>query len=247
MSFSINFSFSLSFSLGREGSCERHLNAMDREGNSPLTSLPQHNIEPSSVIKLPVPTKTPTRPVLPRLARYVGRESASPNKSTVENKETPIPDTLESKASGRESLKILLDSSKQQVCPNIITTPSTETSDKISNSSLVQHSSSLFVTIPSEDPFVSSQSPGYEDDSGSELVSSLQRLRLGGLSSYLKEMGRRADLSSLSSTGSLVSPEQNTHATLEEADAVGTNDNDSDEWEMVASGQCWKKHKHVRE
>lgn len=251
MSFKISFSFSLSFSLGTDASCERHLSASDGENNSPLISLSRHDIEPSSVIELPVPTNTPARRNSRIFARHVRKESASASKGTPESKETHIPDTIESKASDRESLQILLDSSKQQDQPTSSSTLNMDTADQLSDSSLVQHRPSMFVSIPSEDPFVSSSSPVRDDDSSSDLESSLQRLRVGGLSSYLREMGRRADLSMSTSSGALVSTEHKADAVVKEkADQSKEKhdiNSDSDEWEMISSGQCWKKHRHVRE
>ena len=144
------------------------------------------------MIKEPAVASAPVRPVLSRFARYLQTESATRDGHQSETDSTHIADTHLAKASDRESLEILLRSSAQREKSARAMTSITEAEDELSDSSLVHHIQVASTTTLSQGPFVVRQSPVLEDDSGSDLVSSLQRIRVGGLASYFGEVERRA-------------------------------------------------------
>ena len=84
-------------------------------------------------------------------------------------------------------------------------------------------------------PFVVRQSPVLEDDSGSDLVSSLQRIRIGGLASYFEELERRARARTEVSTTAHVSAEHDQRLSIKvEADqSVWAYDVADGEWSEV--------------
>lgn len=129
------------------------------------------------------------------------------NERRSETDNTHMTDTHLAKAKDRESLDILLRS----------TSPahSIDTADEASDSSLDDHGPVTSAATLPEGPFVIRQSPVLEDDSGSDLVSSLQRIRVGGLASYFEEVERRAFARTLASTAAHVNMDQCSTAELE--------------------------------
>ena len=198
MFFEIKFSFFFSFNVRNGDTSERHQSLGDQDQDH--TSRPvvlQHAIEPGAMIREPVVTSAPVRPVLSRFACYFQTQSATRNGHQPETDNTQIAETHLAKANDRESLWILLRSTSPA--------PSTGTVGELSDSSLVNHNPVASTTMLPQGPFVVRQSPLLEDDSGSDLVSSLQRIRIGGLASYFEQLKRHAHAQTLASTAARIS------------------------------------------
>lgn len=214
----IKFSFFFSFSLRNGDTSERHQSVGDQDQDRDHISLPivsQRTVEPGAMIKEPVAANAPVRPVLSRLARYFRAESATQGGKGSETDDTHIADTHLGKANDRESLEILLRLSTQHEQPTRAEAFSTDTADGLSDSSLARNSPAASTTMLPQGPFVVRQSPVLEDDSGSDLVSSLQRVRIGGLASYFEELERRAYAHTLASTAAHVNVDRCSNAGLE--------------------------------
>lgn len=213
MFFEIKFSFLFSFGIRNGDTSGRHQSAGDQDHVQEHISPPivsQHAAEPRVMIKEPVPARAPVRPVLYRCARYLRTESVTQDAHRSEPDHTQIADTHLAKANDRESLEILLRS--------ISSASSTDTAGEHSDPSLVHHSPVASTTMLRQGPFVVRQSPVLEDDSGSDLVSSLQRIRVGGLASYFEELERRAYTRTLASNAARISGDDQRLADGLEAD-----------------------------
>lgn len=211
MFFEIKFSFFFSFNVRNGNTSERHQSLGDQDQDHiSLPVVSQDTIEPGGMIKELVAARTPVRPVLSRSTRYFQTQSTMRNGYPPETDNTHNADTHIAKANDRENLEILLHSSSPA--------PSKDTADDLSDSSLVQHDPVASTTTLPEGPFVVRQSPLLEDDSGSDLVSSLQRIRIGGLASYFEELERRAHVRTLASTAPRVSVDDHRLADGLEAD-----------------------------
>lgn len=198
MFFEIKFSFLFSFGIRNGDTSGRHQykGALDQDHIS-LPVVSQQAFEPGARIKEPVATRAPVRPVLSRFARYFQTQSGTRNGHQPETGNTLIANTHLAKANDRESLEILLRSTSPAL--------STDTAGELSDSSLVHQSPVASTTTLPQGPFVVRQSPVLEDDSGSDLVSSLQRIRIGGLASYFEELEKRAYARRLASSAARVS------------------------------------------
>jgi hypothetical protein len=195
MFFEIKISLFFSFSLRNDNAGERHQSVGDQGQISDHITLPvvsQQTVEPGSKTIAPVVASAPARPVLSRFARYFRAESAKCSGYEPESDDTHIADTHLAKASDRESLEILLRSSEQHEQPATAKASIPDTTAELSDSSFVHQSPAMSLDTLPEGPFVVRQSPVLEDDSGSDLVSSLQRIRIGGLASYFEELEKRA-------------------------------------------------------
>ena len=208
MFFEIKFSFFFSFSRRNGDTSERHQSAIDQgqaQMSRPIVS--QGTIEPGAVTKEPVAASNLVRPVWSRVARYSQPESATQGEHRSETDKTRIADAHLAKINDRESLEILLRS--------ISPAPSTDKANELSDPSLVHHSPVASTTTLPRVPFVVRQSPVLEDDSGSDLVSSLQRIRVGGLASYFEELEKRALARTLASTAAQVNVDRCSTSELE--------------------------------
>jgi len=195
--FSLCFSFSLSNGAATNGR-ERHRLLDDQNQDQEHISLPivsQRAMKPGSMTKEPLVASAPAKPILSRFARYFRTGSAAHNEHQPEVDDTRIADTHLAKAGDRESLEILLRSGTPCEKPVTATAFNTDTSDELSSSSPPQQSPAAFLDMLPEGPFVVRQSPVLEEDSGSDLVSSVQRLRAGGLASYFADLEERASAS----------------------------------------------------
>lgn len=201
MFFEIKFSFFLSFNLRNGDTSARH-QSMTGQAQDHLSQpiVSQHTVEPKAMLKEPVMASGPIRPMLSRSTRHFQNESAMRNEHRSETENTHMTDTRLAKAKDRESLEVLLRSTSPA--------PSIDTADEASDSSLDPHGPVTSAATLPEGPFVIRQSPVLEDDSGSDLVSSLQRIRLGGLASYFEEVERRAFTRTLASTAAHVNADQ---------------------------------------
>lgn len=196
MSFTFRFNFSFSLSLGgpprnKDAARYRHAITEVEEGIQPTYIFDQQQLEAVAVTDDPELEST-----IKPAPSFSGACLPKSNTSSVNDiSDPPIPDTPHSKAHDRESLKVLLRSCKRLESPTVQTPPfSTNTPDQRSNSPPVQISPITVSTTLLEDPFTFSPTlpVGDEDDSGSDLVSSLQRLRVGGLAAYFQELDERA-------------------------------------------------------
>ena len=237
MFFQLKFSFSFSFSLRNDAICERpqHVN---EKSNSVPASIPRRKVEPRPM-DMPAVVSAPIRPVLPRFARYFRTGNAPHSGQMSETDDTRIADTPLSKASDRDSLEIPLRSSGKHEQSVINNGSNTVTADESPDLSLNQHSPVVLLDSLAEDPFGSSQSRVLEDDSGSNLISSLQRLRLGGLSSYLLDLDKRTDFPTSTSATPQVSVGHDQQITTgSDADQVmRAYDTADEEWEEVTDGE----------
>jgi len=190
MFFEIKFSLCFSFSLSNSGATRERRQLLDQDQEHiSLPIVSQRTMKPGSMTKEPLEASAPVTPRLSRFARYLRTEHQS------EVDDTHIADAHLTKASDRESLEILLRSGTQ--CKKLVsaTASNTDTSDESSSSSLPQQSLVASLDTLPKGPFVVRQSPVLEEDSGSDLVSSLQRLRVGGLASYFADLDERASAS----------------------------------------------------
>jgi len=216
MFFEIKFSLFFSLSLRNTNANERHQSVVNQDQDHvTLPFVSQRAVEPGSMIKETAVASAAFRPVLSKFARFFQTESATRDGNMSENDDTHIADTHLTQASDRESLEILLRSSAQHEQPARAGASNTEAADELSDSSLVHHSPVLSTTTLRQGPFVVLQSPVLEDDSGSDLVSSLQRIRVGGLASYFEEVERRASARTVPSTTARVSGEHDQCLTAE--------------------------------
>lgn len=193
MPFAFNFSFSFSLSLGlppKDHNSRRHQHAIaDVDTGIRSLATKKYQLEAAPRINESVMAST-IKPELPN-----SKMEVSP--CSTETNNVQIPDTPRSKAMDRESLRILLRSTKHSKRQTVTTPPSdTDTPDQRSDSSLVQVSPIVVSRTLLDDPFTFRPTlpAGDSDDSGSDLVSSLQRLRVGGLASYFQELDERASV-----------------------------------------------------
>jgi hypothetical protein len=154
----------------------------------------------SSTLKLAVPRESVQFP------RSHGHETTPTKPIFISSKHSTI--QLDSKANDQESLRLLLEASKQRP---IATTNS---------------------VVKPEEAFVIRQSM-VEEDSGSDLVSSVQRARIGGLGSYFLEVGEREGLGLWYSRGESVSEMYE----AEEDQCMYVHSTDEDGWEEVVVGE----------
>lgn len=206
MPFAFNFSFSFSLSLGtppKNHNSHRHQHAIaDVERDIHTPSPKKHQLEAATLVKESVVAST-VKPELPESVVEV-----SPSTETID---VQIPDNPRSKAMDRESLRILLSTTEHSKRQTVTTPPSEiDTPDQHSDSSLVQISPIVVSRTLLDDPFTFSPTlpVGDNDDSGSDLVSSLQRLRVGGLASYFQKLDERASVAALASPRDHMSTEQ---------------------------------------
>jgi hypothetical protein len=201
MFFEIKVSLFFSFSPRNDNASERHQSVDNQDyDRDSLPVVSQHAVEPGSMAKEPAMASGAVRPVLSRFARFFRTESATRNEHQSETDDTHIADTHLTEASDRESLEVLLRSSAQREKPARAVASNTDKADELSDSPLVHHIPVASTTTLPQGPFVVRQSPVLEDDSGSDLVSSLQRIGVGGLASYFEEVERRASARTLAST-----------------------------------------------
>lgn len=220
MFFELKFSLFFSFSLRNDNTSERHQSVGNQDQDHiSLPVVPQQTAQPESMIKEPVVASALVRPMLSRFAHYFRTESATRNGHQSGTDDTHIADTHLTKASDLESLEILLRSSAKHEQPARAMASNPDTVDELSDSSPFQQRPIVSTIMLPEGRFVVRQSPVLEDDSGSDLVSSLQRIRIGGLASYLEEVERRARTRTSALTSAHVSGEHDQCLTAEmEAD-----------------------------
>jgi hypothetical protein len=192
MFFQLKWSFSVAFNFGPAGD--------DGVRKDIQVSGFRNNITPSPVSQgysqLQRASRTqpqkPSNPSRPKLHKF-GRFQPTSMPTTVID---PIAETESAKAKDRESLKLLLQATNQAKR----SARAAEHNKTMSSGSIVD---SLVQSITLEDPFVSDSPLSLPSDSGSDLVSSLQRLRVRGLASYF-EMERTSAPRPSSSSATLM-------------------------------------------
>jgi hypothetical protein len=232
MLFQISFSFSFSFSL-RNNATDKCRMSVSEEDKIETPEIMKRKVEPQTMMKDPVLVNTPARPVLSRFARYFRTADAIRSGPMSKDGDTRIADSPLAKAMDHESLEILLRSSRQREQLVKATTSETDTAAELPDPSLAQHHPVLTLDKSPEDPFDRYQSRVFEEDSGSDLVSSLQRIRLGSLSSYLLDLDKRTNVPRADSTVAHISVGQDEWlAAEEEADrSMRTCDIADEEWD----------------
>jgi hypothetical protein len=229
--FSFTFSFSISLSLGGHTTSDRHLNAnASVKDNITRPASSQRDIRPARVVDAPAAVGPPARPSLPRFARYLRNESISPSRQVLETKESDITDTTRSRFLDRKSLKGLLDASSQREKPTGANNSIRNSANDVSHASTVHHSPVAPVGTSPGDPFVSGQSPIDEDNSGSDLVSSLLGLRVGELSAYFQELDKWASMS-LSKAPSSAKHDMDPAAEEGVGQSPSTHETPNEDWE----------------
>lgn len=187
MPFAFNFSFSFACSLGLPP--KNHISDDHRHAVAKVDRDIHHQLGAAPLVEESVMASS-IKPELPKSMVEV-----SPSTETTDS---PIADTPRSSALDRESLTILLRSTKHSKRQTVKTPSDANSPDQHSDSSLVQISPIVVSRTLLDDPFTFSPTlPTGDDDSGSDLVSSLQRLRVGGLASYFQELDERASVAAL--------------------------------------------------
>jgi hypothetical protein len=189
----ISFTLSFSFSLRNNSTCERHLLVSEEENIKPR-DISNRKVEPQTMTSEPVVVGAPAWPLWSRLARFFQTRSARRSGPVSRTDDIHMTETPLAKAKDHESLAILLQSSRLRQQPEKVTAFDIDAADKLSDPSLVHHSPVVSLDTLPEDPFGPYQSRVFEEDSGSNLVSSLQRIRLGSLSPYLIDLDQRANV-----------------------------------------------------
>lgn len=241
MSFAFKFNFSFSLSLGdppKNNAADRHHHAITEveEGIQPTYIFDQQQLEAATVTDEPELEST-INPAPSFSGACLPKSSTS---SVNDISDSQIPDTPHSKALDHESLKVLLRSCKRLESRTEPSPPSsTKTPNQHPDLPPVQISPTTVATTLLEDPFTFSPTlpGGDDDDSGSDLVSSLQRLRVGGLAAYFRELDERASRAASPSPTHRVSAQH--HAGLEDGQKEEHVDHvDYGEWEEVVEGEA---------
>lgn len=144
--------------------------------------------------------RTPCNPLRPKLHRFERFQRMSmPMMVNDLGAETDS-----ARAKDRESLKLLLQATSHTERSTRSAGSDGATSSELTDSSLVQRTPSADSSIRAHDPFLSNLSLSLPSDSGSDLVSTLHRLRVKCLASYFDEMERIARLGPSPSSTALI-------------------------------------------
>jgi hypothetical protein len=249
--FNFSFSFSMSLSLGGHTTSDRRLDASVKD-NITRPASSQCNYLPARVVDAPAAVSTPVKPSLSGFAGCIQKDNVSPNKQFLETKESHITDTIRSRFLDRRSLKILLDASSQREKPIGATVNRMKPANDVSHALTVQHSPVAPVGTTPVNAFISDQSSADEDNSGSDLVSSLLGIRVGELSAYFQALDKWTS-KSLSKAPSIAKHNMNAAAEEEVGQSPSTHEASDEDWEEVDVGeiqgkkQCWKRHRCMDE
>jgi hypothetical protein len=201
MSFQLKASLSVAFNFGPTGSdgVGKKIQRDGREDNirpalvSPSSSQPQ----PTSDIQHQT-SFNPSRPKLHRFGRF--QRTAIPMTAN-----DPGGETESAKAKDRESLKLLIQTTSHTERTSRSAGGNEAMSSGSADYSLVRHVPAVSSSIAPENPSASGLPLDLPYDSGSNLVSSLQRLRIRGLASYFEKMERIVALRPHPSSATLIS------------------------------------------
>jgi hypothetical protein len=201
MSFQLKASLSVAFNFGPTGGdgVRKEMQRDDREDNITPSLVPPSSSQPQ-------PTsgnqhQTPSNPSRPKLHRF-GRFQPVSIPTTAND---PGAETESAKVKDRESLKLLIRATSHTERTSRTAGGNDAMSSGSTDYSLVPHVPAASSSIASENPAASYLPLDLPCDSGSDLVSSLQRLRIRGLASYFEKMERIAALRQPPSPAMLIS------------------------------------------
>lgn len=237
MPFTLRFSLSAVLSLGGQSTSSAaslQQNTKKEDHNTPCAE-PVHALS----IELDIesePPATPVRPRLPRFQRYLQSEGTSSTSASWNFVDDPIAESSAAKAKDRESLDILLRSTSDLGQP--VRDESQQklplSPDEHDDFSSVQPSP---ITFPNTLP--SRMSPWSASDASSDLVSSLQRLRVGGLASYFESLDRSARLHSSTSNVAGVRETQREDDNVEQkVERMEQWEGDDEDWEEMTAADA---------
>jgi hypothetical protein len=199
MSFQLKASFSVAFNFGPTGSDgvgkETQRDGREDKITHSLVSRCSSQPQPTSGIQ----HQTPSNPSRPKLHRF-GRFQRTPMTAN-----DPGAETESAKAKDRESLKLLIQATSHTERTSRSAGGNEVMSSGSADYSLVRHVPAVSSSIAPENPSASDLPLDLPYDSGSNLVSSLQRLRIRGLASYFEKMERIAALRPPPSSAKLIS------------------------------------------
>jgi hypothetical protein len=181
MFFQFKWSFELSFNLGSAGDDGVRKDIQVSDFRNTITPSPVSQRYPQPQRASSTQPQTPPTSSRPKQRRSGRFQRTSTHTMVID----PIAETESAKAKDRESLKLLLRATNH-------TERSTRAAKHNKAMSRGSTDDSLVQSITLEDPFMSYSPLSLPSDSGSDLVSSLQRLRVGGLASYFEDMERTA-------------------------------------------------------
>lgn len=190
MSFQFKVSFSVAFSFGpaEEDGIRKEIQRENCGDHTMPSSVSRRSSHPQPVSGIQSPT--PCNPSRPKLRRFELFQRASMPITG----DDPGAETESAKANDRESLKLLLQATSHAKGSTKNIESDQATSSRPDDFSLVHQIPGAPSSITPEDPSVSGLPLDLPFDSGSDLISSLQRLRVRGLASYFEEMERMAAL-----------------------------------------------------
>lgn len=201
MSFQLKASFSVTLNFGPTGG-DGVRKEMQRDGRE--DTITPSLVSPNS--SQPQPTsgnqhQTPSNPSRPKLHRF-GRFQPVSIPTTAND---PGAETESAKVKDRESLKLLIQATSHTEKTSRTAGGNEAMSSGSTDYSLVRHVPAASSSIAPENPAASDFPLDIPYDSGSDLVSSLQRLRIRGLASYFEKMERIAALRPLPSSATSIS------------------------------------------
>lgn len=197
----VSFSVALNFDPAGGDGVQKEIERDDREDDitPPLVSRCSSQPQPTSGIQHQTPPK-PSRPKLHRFGRF--QPIAMLNTITANG---PGAETDSAKAKDRESLRLLIQATSLKEKTTITAGRNEAMSSGSADYSLVRHVPDASSSITPKNPVAFDLPLDFPSDSGSDLVSSLQRLRVRGLASYFEKMERVAALRSSPSSATLIS------------------------------------------
>jgi hypothetical protein len=233
MVFHFKMSFSVAFSFDPAGGdgVRKEIQGRDRH-NTITPSSVSHRYsqpQPASVIQ----NQAPSKPSRPRMHRFGHFQPTSMPTTVID----PGAETDLAKAKDRESLELLLRVTNHTERSTRAAAGNGAMSSGYTDYLFVQQKPSTPSSITSDDASVSYSPLKLPSDSGSDLVSSLQRLRVRGLAAYFEEMEKRSTLHPSRSSSTLVRCEGAGRDTFD--DVVKEDDEtevaELEDWEMTMS------------
>jgi len=182
--FKVSFSVAFNFGPAEGDSIHKDIQRGNCGDNMAPSLVSRRSSQPQPVSGI----STPCNPARPKLHRFE-RFQCTSMPMTVNN-----PESESAKAKDRDSLELLLQATSHAKDSTKFTGGDEATSSRPDDFSLVCHHPGVPSSITSEDSSASGLPVDLSFDSGSDLISSLQRLRIRGLASYFEDMERVAVL-----------------------------------------------------
>jgi hypothetical protein len=200
MVFQFKASFSVAFNFGPAdgGDIPKDIEAKGCRNTITPSPVSQRYSQPQHTSR--IQPQTPLKPSRPKLRRF-GRFQRTSTPTTVID---PNTETESAKAKDRESLKLLLQATSDVAKSNRADSSNEAMLSGPADYSLVQQVPATPSSTMPGDSFVSEAPLSLPSDSGSNLVSSLQRLRVRGLASYFEQMEKNNALGLSNSSATLI-------------------------------------------